>query len=266
MKKVIGIDINEILRARSMQFDRFYNDEFNGEGLPPEDDPYKFDLRNDYLWEDTTEVIKILNEDLPDDINSLDYQINEETGVAPVDSLAFKEEKNFITAEEKFKKFLYEDYLFEIHGSAPLLYRGLDKHLEELYMKYKDQFDFVIISKENWFTIPPTLFFLSKLMSRITTYKFVENNKEIWNNVDFLITTDPYLLDVPRETNKDVIDIRVPINKRVIKLSRPYNENHIGDIEKLQLYDLINDDEFEKLIGYKKPDELLNTEKDKKND
>lgn len=262
MKKIIGIDINEVLRARSMQFDRFYAMEFNEEGLPPESDPYKFDLRNDYVWEDSIETESFLTDDcIEKDIRPEDYQIDEKTGVAKADAFLFKKEEKMITADEKFKRFIYEDYLFEIHGSAPLMYKGLDKHLEAFYVKYKDQFDIKIVSKENWFTIPPTLFFLSKIMSRITDYVFVESNEELIKNVDYLITTDPELLSLNQS------------DKYNIKLSRPYNEKSNGDIEALQLFDLIDNEDFQKLIGYKKPviEEIIeeltnNNNKEEKNE
>ena len=243
MKKIIGIDINEVLRQRSIQFDRYYADEFDGEGLPPDDDAYKFDLRNDYVWEDGEETTKFLNEELPDDISPKDYVIDEETGEAPVDAFAFRPETKFITADEKFKRFMYEDFLFEIHGSAPPMYKGLDKHLELFYRTYKDQFDIKIVSKENWFTIPPTLFFLSKLMPRITKYDFVSTNEEVWDGVDILITTDPELLDRPAE-------------KRVVKLNRPYNEESEGDFDALQVFDLVESKGFQELIGYEQPEEI----------
>ena len=237
MKKVIGIDINEVLRSRSIQFDRFYVQEFGEEGSPPEDDAYKFDLRNEYVWEDGEETTKFLNEELPEDISPIDYAIDEKTGEAPVDSMAFKPETKMVTADEKYKRFMYEDFLFEIHGSAPPIYKGLDKHLELFYKTYKDQFDIRIVSKENWFSIPPTLFFLSKLMPRVNEYKFAETNEEIWNGVDILLTTDPKLLDRPTE-------------KRVIKITRPYNEKLEADFDVLQVIDLVDNADFESLIGY----------------
>lgn len=241
MKKVIGIDINEVLRSRSMQFDRYYAQEFGEEGCPSSDDPYKFDLRNDYVWEDGEETTKFLNEELPEDISPIDYTIDEETGEAPVDSLAFKSETKMITAEEKYKRFLYEDYLFEIHGSAPPMYKRLDKDLEKFCLQYKDQFEIKIVSKENWFSIPPTLFFLSKLMPRISQYFFAETNEEIWNSVDILITTDPELLDRPTE-------------KRVVKITRPYNEESDSDFDEIQLVELVDNKDFQTLIGFETKD------------
>lgn len=239
-KKTISIDINEVLRYRWIQFDRFYVEEFGEEGVP--EVPYVYDFWKDYKWNDTEEKTKYLNEDLPDTIPPQAYTVDEKTGEAPVDFMAFKTEVKTLTAREVFKKFMYEDFNFEIHGTAPLMYKGLDKDLEKLFQKFQHQFNFRIVSKENWFTIPPTLFFLSKCMPRIQNYSLVPTNEEIWDVSDILITTDPELL------------VNVPYGKKVIKVLRPYNEKIKSDskIEIFQILDLLDNKEFEKIIGYKK--------------
>ncbi|MFW6219876.1 MAG: hypothetical protein ACOC33_03470 [bacterium] len=238
----IGIDINEILRARWLQFDKFYVEEFGEKGTPS-GNPYVYDFFNEYKFEDTTEEVKYLNEEIPEDINPLDYEVDKKTGEAPVDYMAFKSEKNKLTAKEVYNRFLYQDYAYEIHAAAPLLYRQLDLHFEKFYKKYMDYVNFILVSKENWFTIPSTLFFLSKITSRVRNYKFVETNDEIWDGIDILITTDPELLN---EKPKD--------DKKVIKILRPYNKKSPkGSIrsEILQLNDLNGNKKFEKIIGYK---------------
>ncbi len=238
-RKTIVIDINEVLRYRWLQFDRFYVDEFGEEGVP--EVPYVYDYWDEYEWKDQEETINFLNEELPEDISPIDYEVDEETGEAPVDVFAFKPETTLLNARDVYKKFLYEDFNFEIHGTAPLMYKGLDKDLERFYLKFKDQFNIKIVSKENWFTIPPTLFFLSKLMPRITEFIFVENNKDFWKQGDVFITTDPDLL------------INIPTGKKVVKVLRPYNEKILGHnkIEIFQMLDLLGSKDFEKLIGYK---------------
>lgn len=242
-KKTIIIDINEVLRYRWIQFDRFYVEEFGEENVP--EIPYVYDFWKDYKWKEKEETIIFLNEELPDNISPLDYTIDEKTGEAPVDSFAFKPETKKLEPRDVYKKFMYEDFLFEIHGSAPMMYKGLDLDLEKFYTKFKDQYNIKIISKENWFTIPPTLFFLSKCMPRITNYQFVDDNKEMWNSGDILITSDPELL------------IDVPRGKKVIKVLRPYNEKikTNNKIEIFQIVDLLHNKEFDKIIGYKKPND-----------
>lgn len=239
-RKTICIDINEVLRYRWLQFDRFYVEEFGEEGIP--EIPYVYDFWNDYKWKTKEETINFLNDDLPDTISPLEYAVDEETGEAPVDFMAFKPETTKIKPRDVYKKFMYEDFLFEIHGSAPMMYKGLDKDLETFYTKFKDQFEIKIVSKENWFTIPPTLFFLSKCMPRIGNYHFVESNKEVWDSCDILISSDPELL------------VNIPRGKKIIKVLRPFNEKlkTKNKIEIFQIVDLLHNKEFEKIIGYNK--------------
>lgn len=235
----VGIDINEVLRARWLQFDKFYVEEFGEEGVP--ENPYVYDFFKEYKWEDKVEEIKILNEDLPNNINPMDYLVDK-TGEAPIDYLAFKTEKKEYKAKDVYDRFMFEDFVYEIHGSAPVLYRQLDLHVEKFYKKYMKYVDFTIVSKENWFTIPSTLFFLSKITSRFKNYKFVQSNEEMWDGIDILITTDP-----------EILDGGTPEDKKVIKLLRPYNVNcQTGSIneEIHQINDLNGNEIFEKIIGY----------------
>ena len=242
-KLTIGIDINEVLRARWLQFDRFYAQEFGEEGIPG--DSYVYDFFGKYKWEDCIEVSKELKEpeDMPEDINPLEYQHDPELGEAPADAFLFKAPKStHLTAKEVYNRFMYEDFVFEIHGSVPMMYPNMDLDVNKFYQKYRDFADFVIISKENQFSIPSTLFFLSKIRSRFNNFKFVETNEDVWNSVDVLITTDPELL-------------AAPVDKQVIKLKRPYNEECYNCVitPVLQINDLNGNEEFEKIINYIKP-------------
>lgn len=237
-KKVIGIDINEVLRYRWIQFDRFYVEEFGEEGVP--EIPYVYDFWKEYKWEEKKEITKFLNENLPDNISPLDYTVDEKTGEAPVDYIAFSSETKTLSARDVYKQFMYEDFLFEIFGSAPMMYKGLDKDLEKFYKKFSGQYEIKIVSQENWFTIPPTLFFLSKCMPRIKNYTFVDEKKEIWDHVDYLITTDPDLM------------VGIPRGKKAIKVLRPFNENTTlkFNVQVFQILDLLDNKEFDKLIKY----------------
>jgi len=242
-KLQIGIDINEILRARWLQFDRFYVQEFGEEGAP-KDEPYVYDYFNNYQFNDVIETNKELREpeETPDAINPIDYQVDNKTGEAPADFLLFKKpEKTIITAKEVYNRFMYEDYLFEIHGAAPVMYKNMDLHVNNFYLKYSETANFTLFSVENRFSIPPTLFFLSKISSRFKNISFVDKPLEMWNNIDVLITTDP-----------EILKMGAPWGKKLIKLIRPYNKNiSVGQLEVLQIADLIDNKSFEKIIKYK---------------
>ena len=271
MKKIkVGIDVNEVLRARWLQFDRYYVEEYGGPESP--EFPYVYDFFKEYEWKDTTEVTQMFNEDIPEDINPMDYQIDPETGEAPVDYIAFSATSESLTAKEIYNRFMYMDYNFEIHGSAPVMYKQMDLHVEKFYSMYKDTVDFVILSQENWFSIPPTLFFLSRIMSRFKEFRFVEDKQEMWDGVDVLITTDPEILDAG---TPDGIFIQstptgpVEIEKHLIKLQRPYNKDcqdgslgeagreiyHIRDFidfddDNTNEYAIAGKEMFQKIINY----------------
>jgi len=240
----IGIDINEVLRAKWLQFDRFYSQEFGDEGIPKEQQ-YVYDYFQYYQWNNTIEAIKELKEpgEMPEEISPIEYQVDEKTGEANADVFLFKKpEQNKLSAKEVYNRFMYEDYVFEIHASAPIMYKGMDLHVKNFYLKYNNNAEFTLFSVENQFSIPPTLFFLSKMTSRFKNICFVDDALDMWKNVDVLITTDPKILE-----------LGTPWGKKLIKLKRPYNENiKAGSLEVLQIADLIDNPDFEKIIKYKK--------------
>lgn len=238
-KLKIGIVIDEILRAKWLQFDRFYAQEFDN----VDDLPYVYDLFKSYPWKDTTEKIKEMREpkDVPDDVNPIEYQ-TDKNGDAPADFLIFKpEEEVKLSAKEMYNRFMYEDYLFEINGACPMMYKGMDLHVNNFLQKYEKYVDFTVMSVENRFSIPPTLFFLSKISSRFKDYKFLDKVIDMWKHVDILITTDP-----------EILNLGAPWGKKIIKLNRPYNEKiKVGSIEVLQIADLIENSDFQKLVKFK---------------
>jgi len=238
----IGIDVNEVLRARWAQFDRFYAQEFGEENLSKEPE-YVYDFWKNYHWEDTVETVKELKEpdEMPDDINPVHYQVDEK-GEAEADSFLFKKEEEIkLTAKEVYNRFLYQDFLFELHGAAPKIYPQLDLDVNNFLQKYEKTVDFTVMSVENRFSIPPTLFFLSKISSRFRDYKFLDNAIDMWKHVNVLITTDP-----------EIIKLGAPWGKKLIKLRRPYNEElKSGSLDALQIVDLIENQKFQKIIKYK---------------
>jgi hypothetical protein len=233
-KPIIGIDINEIIRGRWQKFDQCYVSEFGMDGVIEPFDT--FDFRNHYKFEDVVQTTNFLNEELPEEVSPLEYVVDPKTGEAPVDAFAFRPETESISADAAYKKFLYEDYVFEIFGAAPLLYKNVDVDFERFFKKYKDTFDIRIISKENPLSISSTLFFLSKSRSRYMGYHFFEDNDTIWSMMDCILTTDPELVKSK------------PENKKVIKFSRQWNEQVTGDLNVTSIVDMLENNDFEKLF------------------
>jgi hypothetical protein len=255
-KIIIGIELDEIIRAKFQEFDKYYANEFGDELA--DQGKFTLDYWEDFHWEDVNETINYLNEDLPENISPLEYQINPETGEAPVDHMAFRKRKEFKKAIDVYKQFLYQDYLLEIFGNAQKIYRNVDVDVESFYTKYRDFADIRIICKENWFTIPPTLFFLSKVRPRFKHYHFMENEIEMWNIADIMITTDPKVIAAkPKDsTNKTAIMVKRPYNFNVeldtVSLDNESKENISFSI--MNVVDLINNKDFEKLINYIEPE------------
>lgn len=240
----VGIDINEVLRAIWYQFDKYYIEEFGEEGAPQKD-TYVYDYFKEYKFKDTVETNKELKEpeDMPENINPLDYQVDEKLGEPPADIFLFKAPiKNNLTAKEVYNRFIYQDFLFEIHGAAPMMYRNMDVEINKFLEKYQNFADFTVVSIENKFTIPPTLFFLSKISMRFKNYCFVDKASDMWKHADVLITTNP-----------EILKGNIPWFKKLIKITRPYNENiNAGSLEIKQVAELIDNKKFEKIIKYKK--------------
>lgn len=240
-KLKLGIDIDEVLRAKWLAFDRYYADEFGDEGIK---EPFNtYELMNHYEFKDTEEVTQVVTEEFLtheglSKLSPKEYVVNEETGRAPVDDFAFNTEKKTYTAQEMFDKFLYEDYLFEIHGSAPKLYMNADVDLNVFQKRYKDYFDFVFFSKTRKEAIPATLFFLSKMRIECKNIVFAYDNKEIWDQVDWIITTDPSY------------EIR-PDGKKLVILERPYNLEAFSDYKGFGIQ-ILNEEIIEE-----KPNEFL---------
>ncbi|MFW6242842.1 MAG: hypothetical protein ACOC2W_01660 [bacterium] len=232
MSKRISVDLDEIIRNTWIQFDKLYVSEFGMEGVP--ENPYVYDYFNNYKWEGGVEVINVLKEDIPEDLSPKDYKLNE-NGESNADPFLFKKEEKEYTALDQYNKFMYEDYVFEIFGAAPQMYKGIDLDLNSFIQTFGNS-NITIVSKENIFSIPPTLFFLSKTPSRFRNYKFYDKFDQYWDDCDVLITTNPYLLK-----NK-------PENKEIIKLKRPYNSDIECENECIQLIDIVNDEKLKKIL------------------
>jgi hypothetical protein len=225
-KPRLGIDIDEILRAKWLAFDRYYDDEFGDNGKISE--PFNtYDLRNHYEFKET-EIIEqfvtdefLTNETLQK-ISPKEYVVDETTGRAGVDDFAFNTEKKVLSGDEMFEKFLYEDYCYQIHGSAPKLYQNADIDLNTFLKLFAKNFEVFLYARTKKAAIPSTLFFLSKMRIEIKNIVFVYSDEEAWEKFDWVMTTNPDMLD-----NK-------PEGKVTIKLTREYNigsdANYTSDI------------------------------------
>ena len=130
--------------------------------------------------------------------------------------------------EEEYISFLYEEFAMQIFGHAPSSEMSTFHVLSDIYKKYKDKVQFILISKQVGKTKPATLFFISKFGCEIDKVVFYNKltSDTIWDEFDILLTANPELL-----TPND--------NKTLIKYETSYNsdinsDNSISSLRELE--------------------------------
>jgi hypothetical protein len=193
MKK-IGIEINGVLRDTIGKFTQLYEKHMIDE---KDEDSKTFEID---MSGNTEELI--LNEDF-------EYKIlNEVTSLKLMDHFSFKN-------EDELYSFMYEDFAMQIFGHAGSTETFTFNDLNELYIKYRDNNDLLIVSDEMGKSKPASLFFLSKFGCLLEKVKFYSNTtiKSMWGEIDVLLTANPDLI------------LNKPKNKIVVKYNTIYNKN-----------------------------------------
>ena len=164
---------------------------------------------------------------------------DEETPERDIDSLNLLEHFTFTGGTDELNKFLYVDSSLEIFGHAGETKLNSVEHLNQLHNIIEDMGHTpIVISKELNNSKPATLFFLSKLSSKINNIIFVRDYEMKWDHVDILITADPKTLETK------------PNGKVSIKVINHYNKNSESDYTILDLKELIDDKKtLEKILG-----------------
>jgi len=144
-----------------------------------------------------------------DDEELFEYNIN-----LPVTSLELKNHFAFQSDEELFS-FLYEEFAMEIFGHSQSTEYNSFNNLQEIYVKYRDENELVVVSDEIGKSKPATLFFLSKFGCQLEKVKFYSHLtiNSMWEEIDVLLTSNPALL------------LEYPTNKIVIKYETEYNKD-----------------------------------------
>lgn len=160
--------------------------------------------------EQTYEKFYLSKTDGIDDDESFEYEMK-----LPVTSLELKEHFKFQNDEELYS-FLYEEFAMEIFGHAQSTEYSTFNDLHNLYLKYRDNNDLVIVSDEIGKSKPATLFFLSKFICQIEKIKFYSNItiNSMWDEIDVLLTSNPILL-LDKPSDKIVVKYETEYNKGV---------------------------------------------------
>ena len=149
----------------------------------------------------------------------------------------------FKSKQEKYN-FIYIDYPFEIFASAETVEKKLvskiTNWLSDISNIEEEDIRIIFYSlNEEALTIQSTFFFLSKIGTRVRKVIFPRSVKELWDECDFVITT-----------NNQIFEERIPSGKEVILINRDYNSMNKDKafLNYYNLSDLIDDNNFFKKI------------------
>ena len=209
MKK-IGIEINGVLRDTIGKFIQLYEKNMIEEN-ETENNLKSFD------------VDMSGNTDLVIEEKNFKYEIkNEVTSLNLMNHFSFRN-------EDELYSFTYEDFAMQIFGHAGSSETFTFNDLNEIYLKYRDNNELLIVSDEMGRSKPASLFFLSKFGCQLEKVKFYSNTtiNSMWDEVDVLLTANPNLI------------LEKPKDKIVVKYITNYNKNIKSDyeIEKLKDFD-----------------------------
>jgi hypothetical protein len=180
-------------------------------------------------------------ESVYDKYHPLETEGGEEPQKREINNLNLLEHFVFTGGTDELNKFLYVDASLEIFGHAGETKLNSVEHLNQLHNIIEDMGHTpIVISKELNNSKPATLFFLSKLSSKVNNIIFVRDNEKKWEHVDVLITANPESLD------------KKPDGKISIKVINHYNKDCSSDYTIIDLKELLDD---KKLL-----EKILNTE------
>jgi len=190
----IGIEINGVLRDTIGKFTQLYEKHM----IEENDDTSKtFELDSSGNTEELISKEKF------------DYQIlSEVTSLNLMDHFKFNDEDDLYS-------FMYEDFAMQIFGHAGSSETFTFNDLNDLYIKYRDNNELIIVSDEIGKSKPASLFFLSKFGCLLEKIKFYSNltKNSLWDEIDVLLTANPTLL------------LEKPQDKIVVKYNTIYNKN-----------------------------------------
>lgn len=139
------------------------------------------------------------------------------------------------SSDEQYRRFVYEDYPFELYSKCPAVEQNLPRDLNEWieFSLPSEDVEIMFISPmECDLTIQSTYSFLAKIGSRVREVYFPVDSTTVWDKCDVLITANPRFFQ-----NK--ID-----GKKIIKINKEYNKDYTANLSYNSLMDIINDNNF----------------------
>lgn len=143
------------------------------------------------------------------------------------------------SSKEQYRRFVYEDYPFELYSKCPAVDKNLPRDLNfwlEFVLPDEDIDVMFVSPMECDLTIQCTYSFLAKIGSRVREVYFPIDSSDVWDKCDALITANPRFFDNKKE------------DKKIVKIIKEYNKDYVSDLEYGSLLEIINDNEFIKKI------------------
>lgn len=139
------------------------------------------------------------------------------------------------SSSEQYRRFVYEDYPFELYGKCPAVDKNLARDLNdwlEFTLPDEDVEVMFVSPMECDLTIQSTYSFLAKIGSRVREVYFPIDSATVWDKCDVLITANPRFFMNKKE------------NKMIVKINKEYNKECIADMDYDTLSEVIQDEAF----------------------
>lgn len=138
-------------------------------------------------------------------------------------------------SEEQYRRFIYEDYPFELYGKCPAVEKNLPRDLNkwiEFTLPEEDVEVMFVSPMECDLTIQSTFSFLAKIGSRVREVYFPIDSATVWDKCDVLITANPRFFASKTD------------GKLIVKINKEYNKDCVADKEYDSLNQIISDNKF----------------------
>lgn len=206
-RKVIGIDLDEVLRSYKSHLVYYYHKANN---LKIENIDYE--SFNDKSFD---EILDFKEE------NITTFYIDNDIDVAYATRNKITKEEKTVTKNDKIYEFLYVDYLLELYGMTKKIHMNIGVDLNKLISKYSEKYKFIILFKDKLITFAPTLLFLANIRPMVSEVKLVDNDLDLTENCDIYITANENYLKVFNKENIILVNNsdKIKHNKKINKLS-----------------------------------------------
>lgn len=219
--KIIGINIDGVLRDKFSQIDKMYRKKFiKNESIVKMDEYFRY-VPDEVDESENLRIQNLINEKIKYPIDTFDL----------MNHYQFKN-------KEEMNNFINQEYVFEIYGSSPPVPKSMDKanKLQKIG-EINNKYEIVLFSQEDEQAIQATYHFLAKSACRIKKIIFENDLNRIWDYCDIIITDNPEMIE-SKPHNKKVIKIKFDYNKFD---NTEYEFSNLNEIEDNFLLELTKD-------------------------